>query len=127
VDTTSVAPATRPDTRESRALALYRVRGRDIVLIDRDTYEVPSQDGTRLYTVTYGHDSDEACTCPDHTYRAAACVHLLAVAVCRAKRRGTSARKLAALEERYAHELLGEDERCELLDTIRRLRRSLGL
>jgi hypothetical protein len=30
-------------------------------------------------------------------------------------------RKLRALEERYRHELLGEEERCELADVVARL------
>ena len=33
--------------------------------------------------------------------------------------------RLARLEERYRHELMPEDERCELLDLILRLRRKL--
>jgi hypothetical protein len=37
------------------------------------------------------------------------------------------ARKLRALEERYRHELLSEDERLELYDRIVKLRRKLGL
>ena len=37
------------------------------------------------------------------------------------------ATRLAKLEEKYRHELMDEDERLELLDTIQRLRRSLGL
>ena len=83
-------PAPRPtDTRQSRALALYRTRRPDIVLIGRDTYEVPSQDGTRVYEVVYGGEV-ETCTCPDFVYRNLACVHLLAVGACRAKRRGQS-------------------------------------
>jgi len=36
-------------------------------------------------------------------------------------------RRLRALEEKYRHELLGEDERLELRETIVRLRRRLGL
>lgn len=92
MDTTTVAHPPTPDTRESRALELYRERRQDIVVIGRDTYEVPSQDGTRVYEVVYGGEV-ESCTCADHTYRGAsfACVHLLAVGACRAKRRGTSA------------------------------------
>jgi hypothetical protein len=87
--TPSLPKAPRPDTRESRALALYRTRRRDIVLIGRDTYEVPSQDGTRVYEVVYGGEV-ETCTCPDFVYRGVSCVHLLAVGVCRARRRGRS-------------------------------------
>ena len=125
MDTTSVAPATRPDTRESRALALYRAHRREIVVVDTNTYECPSQDGTRVYEVVYGGDAVEACTCPDHTYRGAACVHLLAVGVCRAKRRGDTARRLAALEDRARNEDLGPDERLELKDRVAKLRRRL--
>ena len=85
----SLAHPPTPDTRESRALALYRERRRDIVLIDRDTYEVPSQDGTRVYEVVYGGEV-ETCACPDFVYRNLSCVHLLAVGACRARRRGQS-------------------------------------
>jgi hypothetical protein len=122
----SLAHPPTPDTRELRALALYRTRRQDIVLIDRDTYEVPSQDGTRVYEVVYGGEV-ETCTCPDFVYRNLSCVHQLAVGACRARRRGTSTRRLAALSERHDHELLDEAERCELLDEIRGLRRKLGL
>ena len=126
MDTATVTHPSTPDTRELRALALYRARGREIVLIGRDTYEVPSQDGKRTYEVVYGADAVESCTRPDHTYRGAACVHLLAVGVCRAKRRGDTVRRLAALEDRARHEDLGPDERGELLDRLARLRRRLA-
>ncbi len=89
MDTTTILEAPRGDTREVRALRLYRERRQDIVLIDRDTYEVPSQDGTRVYEVVYGGEV-ETCTCPDFVYRNLSCVHLLAVGACRAKRRGQS-------------------------------------
>jgi hypothetical protein len=36
-------------------------------------------------------------------------------------------RKLRALEEKFRHELMGEDERLELREAIVRLRRKLGL
>ena len=89
MDTISVPTAPRPDTRQSRALALYRERRQDIVVIGRDRYEVPSQDGTRVYEVVYGGEV-ETCTCPDFVYRNVSCVHLLALGACRAKRRGQS-------------------------------------
>jgi hypothetical protein len=89
VDTTTIPEAPRGDTREVRALCLYRERRQDIVLIDRDTYEVPSQDGTRVYEVVYGGEV-ETCACPDFVYRNLSCVHLLAVGACRARRRGQS-------------------------------------
>jgi hypothetical protein len=87
--TRSVPKAPCPDSRESRALALYRERGAEIVVIGRDRYEVPSQDGTRVYEVVYGGEA-ETCTCADFVYRNVSCLHLLAVGVCRAKRRGQS-------------------------------------
>ncbi len=125
MDTITVAQPRTLDTRESRAIALYRDHGRQIVLVDRNTYECPSQDGTRTYEVVYGGDT-ESCTCPDNTYRSVACVHLLAVAVKRAKRRGATARRLRALEGRYEHELADEEARGELLGEISGLRSKLG-
>ena len=38
-----------------------------------------------------------------------------------------AATRLARVEEKYRHELLGEDERLELKDEISHLRRKLGL
>ena len=38
----------------------------------------------------------------------------------------TIAEKLRVLEERYAHELMGEEERCELGERILRLRKKLA-
>ncbi len=77
-------PAPRPNTREQRALELYRERGRDIQRIAEDIYRVPSQDGTRSYDVHYGQR--EECPCPDHLYRGVNCVHILAVGIYHAKR-----------------------------------------
>ncbi len=117
---------TRPlDTRESRALELYRTRGREIVRTGPYTYLVPSCTGRGTYAVDY---EAETCDCPDARRRPDLnCKHVLAVAVKRAKRRGASARRLAALEDRYDHELLDDEERLGLLDEIRALRRRLGL
>ncbi len=126
MDTTTVTHPPTPDTRETRALALHRDPGRQLVLIDRNTDEVPSQDGARTYEVVYGGDV-ESCTCPDNTYRSAAYVHLMAAAVRRAKRRGATVRRLAALEDRARHELLEDEVRAELVDEAARLRRRLGL
>ena len=102
MDTISLPNATTTDTRQSRALALYRERRQDIVVIGRDRYEVPSQDGTRVYEVVYGGEV-ETCTCPDFVYRNVSCVHLLALGACRAKRRGQS--------RVPDHELIREDAR----------------
>jgi hypothetical protein len=52
-------------------------------------------------------------------------VHLMAVGISVAKRRGATARRLAALEERLAHEFMGDEERQELCDRVLRARRSL--
>jgi len=123
--TRSVPKAPRHDTRESRALALYRTRGAEIVRTGPWTYEVPSCSGRGSYAVNY---EAESCDCPDaRRHPELNCKHVLAVAVKRAKRRGASARRLAALSERHDHELMDEAERCELLDEIRGLRRRLGL
>jgi len=125
MDTTTVAHPPTPDTREKRALALYRERGAEIVRTGPHTYLVPSCSGGEPYAVDYGR---ETCGCPDARRRPDLnCKHLLAVAVKRAKRRGDSARRLAALEERRAHELLDSEDRLELLGEIRGLRRKLGL
>ncbi len=130
MDTTSVPTAPRPDTRESRALALYRTRGAGIVRTGPWTYLVPACSGGEPYAVDY---AEETCECPDFTIprpgreSGEPCKHVYAVGIHRAKRRGTTIRKLAALEEKYRHELLDEAERCELMDEIRGLRRRLGL
>ncbi len=116
-------PAPRPngDTRESRALALYRARGREIERIAPDVYLVPSCTGEHTYRVDL---ADESCSCPDALrHPDLNCKHLLAVCVKRAKRRGAAARRLAALEDRYERQDLDADQRLELLDEIRALRR----
>ncbi len=124
VDTT--IPAPKPaDTRELCALALYRERGAEIVRTGPDTYEVPSCTGRGSYAVDF---EAETCDCPDsRRHPELNCKHLLAVAVKRAKRRGDSARRLVALEDRLAHEDLPAGERCELRAEVLGLRRKLGL
>ncbi len=125
MDTTSVAPTTRPDTRELRALRLFEERGAEIVRTGPWTYLVPSCSGGEPYAVNYRR---ETCDCPDFTIprpgREAGepCKHVYAVGIHRAKRRGTTARRLAALEEMYRHEILSEEERSELRDRILRIR-----
>ncbi len=79
------AHQTAPETRELRALALYRERGDEIRHMYGATYRVPSQDGERAYEVEYGRR--EYCSCPDHLYRNATCIHLYALAVAIAKGR----------------------------------------
>ena len=89
----SVAPPSRPDTRENRALALYRARGVEIVRTGPWTYLVPSCTGTGSWAVNYRR---ETCDCPDFLNarpgRPAGepCKHVYAVGIHRAKRRGES-------------------------------------
>ncbi len=92
MDSISVAPPTLRDTREKRALALYRERGAEIVRTGPHTYEVPSCSGRGSYAVDY---EAESCDCPDaRRHPELNCKHLLAVAVKMAKRRGQSDRHL---------------------------------
>jgi hypothetical protein len=80
--------STRPNrnTREHRALELYRTRGHDIRQASRgeDLYLVPSCTGRGFYSVDY---SEETCDCPDFRRRRENCKHILAVGVLVAKRR----------------------------------------
>ena len=125
MDTVTIAHPRTPDTREKRALELVQAHGRAIEHLDRDLYLVPSQDGLRSYRVEYG--DVETCSCPDQGYRGVSCVHLYALGLHLAKRRGSTARRLAALDERARSEDLPADERLEVLDEAARLRRRLGL
>lgn len=127
--TTSVPEAPRPDTREKRALALYRERGAEIVRTGPYTYLVPScsSEAGGSYAVDY---EVESCDCPDFTLRGRLtgepCKHVYAVGIHRAKRRGQRSYggRLAALEEMYRHEILSEEERLEIRDRILRIKRS---
>ncbi len=80
--------STRPNrnTRELRALELYRTRGHDIRQASpgEDLYLVPSCTGRGFYSVDY---SEETCDCPDFRRRRENCKHILAVGVLVAKRR----------------------------------------
>ncbi len=84
VATTIPAPSAG-DTRETRALALYREHGAEIVRTGPWTYLVPSCSGGEPYAVNYRR---ETCDCPDALrHPDLNCKHLLAVAVKRAKHR----------------------------------------
>ncbi len=72
------------DTREQRALDLYRTRGQDIRNVGEDLYLVPSCTGRGFYSVDY---RQETCDCPDYEIRRENCKHILAVGVHVAKRR----------------------------------------
>ena len=87
MDTARIAqPRTAPngDTRELRALELYRTRGHEIHQTAEDLYLVPSCTGRGFYSVDY---REETCDCPDFTHRRENCKHILAVGVHVAKRR----------------------------------------
>lgn len=124
---TIAQPAPEPTTRTERAIELYSTRGHLIRAVAANTYEVPSQrmEGKR-YEVHYGTSALESCSCPDHEYRGSTCVHMLAVGIHYAKRRGATLRTLARLEDQLQHELLGDEERQELRDCILRHRRRLA-
>ena len=85
---TITQPRTRPNrnTRELRALELYRTRGHDIRKASpgEDLYLVPSCTGRGFYSVDY---REETCDCPDFRRRRENCKHILAVGVLVAKRR----------------------------------------
>ena len=86
VDTTIPAPKLA-GTRERRALRLYEERGREILRTGPWTYLVPSCSGSEPWAVNY---KAERCDCPDHEHRGVTCVHIFAVGIHRAKRRGES-------------------------------------
>src|ERR671917_2980383 len=87
VDTTTVAHPPTPDTREMRALALYRERGAEIVRTGPWTYLVPGCTGAGSWAVNY---RSETCDCPDFERRGVACKRVYAVGIHRAKRRDES-------------------------------------
>ena len=75
--------ASIPETREARALALYRERGAEIQRTAPFTYNVPSCSGEGFYVVDY---RTERCDCPDFERRGVACKHVYAVGIHRSKR-----------------------------------------
>jgi hypothetical protein len=83
---TIAQPRTIPNgnTRELRALELYRRRGHEIRHVDQDLYLVPSCTGRGFYSVDY---REETCDCPDFEHRGENCKHILAVGILVAKRR----------------------------------------
>jgi hypothetical protein len=128
VDTTILRNApekSSANTRAERALRLFEERGREIERVADDTYLVPSCTGEGVYRVRYGEQ--ERCQSADFEFHGGPCKHLMAVGLSVARRRGQTARRLDALEERLAHELMDDDERQELRDRVLRLRRRLGL
>ena len=87
---TIAQPRTVPNsnTRELRALELYRTRGHEIRQTSseagQDLYLVPSCTGRGFYSVDY---REETCDCPDFLHHRENCKHILAVGVLAAKRR----------------------------------------
>jgi hypothetical protein len=80
----SVTQKESRDTRELRALELYRKHAQEIHHVGEDLYTVPSCTGSGFYTVDY---AVEVCDCPDFQYHGENCKHLLAVGIYAAKRR----------------------------------------
>jgi hypothetical protein len=73
----TIAQPRTPDTRELRALELYRARRHDILRVAPEVYLVPSCTGEGAYRVHYGEH--ESCSCPDHAHHPErACKHILA-------------------------------------------------
>lgn len=70
------------ESRGERALRLYEEHGGDIQRLHGEIFAVPSQDGTRMHRVDY---HNEFCSCPDHQYRDATCIHVLQVGIWMAK------------------------------------------
>jgi len=85
--TTTLPESPRGDTREVRALTLYRERGAEIGRTGPWTYLVPSCTGTGSWAVNYRR---ETCDCPDFERHEVPCKHVYAVGIHRAKRRGAS-------------------------------------
>ena len=84
----TVHPTIPGDTREVRALALYRERGAEIVRTGPWTYLVPSCSGGEPYAVNYRR---ETCDCSDATrHPDLNCKHVYVVGIHRAKRRGVA-------------------------------------
>ena len=81
---TIAQPRTVPNTRELRALELYRERGGEIRRVGQDLYLVPSCTGRGFYSVDY---REETCDCPDFLYSGENCKHILALAIAIAKGR----------------------------------------
>lgn len=90
-------PAHRPnsDTRELRALELYRTRGHEIRKVGEGLYLVPSCTGRGFYSVDY---REETCDCPDFLRRRENCKHILAVGIHHAKRRRSFANPCACVD-----------------------------
>jgi hypothetical protein len=93
VDSKSITRPAPTDTRETRALALYRSRAGEIERIGEDLYLVPSCTGEGRYRVDYER---ETCNCPDsRRHPGLNCKHVLCVGVLRAKRRRVPPASLA--------------------------------
>ncbi len=86
MDSKSLAHPAPPDTREKRALALYRERRHEIERIAPDVYVVPACSARGgYYKVDY---EAETCTCPDAEFHPEhSCKHVLVVGILRAKHR----------------------------------------
>jgi hypothetical protein len=83
---TSVAQPTRPSTRESRGIALYRDHA-DEIRFERGVFLVPSlSEATTVYEVRIG-TRGSSCECADYGYRGLDCLHIHAATIAKAKTR----------------------------------------
>ncbi len=82
----TIAHPAPPDTRETRALDLYRERHHEIEQIAPDIYLVPCGSARGgFYRVDY---EAETCTCPDAEFHPdLSCKHVLCIGILRAKHR----------------------------------------
>ena len=101
--TTTIPEPTRADTRELRALKLYRDRGHEIRQASpgEDLYLVPSCTSRGFYSVDY---RQETCDCPDFLRRRENCKHILAAGVHVAKRRHQDSESSASPHARHTSE-----------------------
>jgi hypothetical protein len=110
------------EDRAERGRVLYAAMRPLIVRLSADTYSVPSSGNSRRsYRVRYGRTVED-CSCPDHRHHPeVSCRHLACLGIMYGTRRLAKS-GLRQLEDRYRHELLGDEERQELRDEIRETR-----
>ena len=98
-----------PNTRETRALALYRERHEEIERVGEDIYLVPSCSEASKGTYRVDYEA-ETCNCPDaRRHPELNCKHVLCVGILYAK---TSRRPKSGLPGRDDHIRILEDARA---------------
>jgi hypothetical protein len=131
-------PATTDEAAQQRRAAIQQRTTRGLLTfntgkvhrLEGEVWAVPSTRGG-FHQVDLAR---EECECEDFEFYGrdhyVACRHIYAAAIANAsdarRRRGTTLRSLAALEDQLVHELMGDEERQELRDRVLALRRRLG-